>query len=101
MGLALFHIWRRCWAGEQGGQEDQEGQRIGDTFDTVDGFSAGAGMVSSGAGVAERSDGLALFPEPAPVLEGGQEGQDGQRIGDIYDTCDGLDIFCGNWEWDG
>ena len=32
--------------------------------------------------------GLAAFQEPAPVLEGGQEGQGGQRIGD---SCDGYD----------
>ena len=30
--------------------------------------------------------GLALFQEPNAGLEGGQEGQGGQRIGDICDT---------------
>jgi hypothetical protein len=73
-GLALFKIWRRCWSGEQGDQEGQEGQRCGDIFDTLAGFGAGAGMVSSGAGGSERSDGLAVFQKPERELEGGQVG---------------------------
>jgi hypothetical protein len=74
MGLALFQMWRRCWGGEQGGQEGQEGQRCGDSFDTHDGFGAGTGVASGGAGVAERSDGLDAFQEPEPEVEGGQVG---------------------------
>jgi hypothetical protein len=38
MGLVLFQIWRRCWDGEQGDQEDQEGQRIADIYDRDDDF---------------------------------------------------------------
>jgi hypothetical protein len=40
---------------------------------------------------------LAVLQEPAPVLEGGQEGQEGQRIRDTCDRYDTVDTYCVGW----
>src|SRR5688572_10577158 len=103
MGLALFQMWRRCWAGEQGDQEEQEGQRIRDSCDRVDDcdrccaceVDAGSeigrdrrlgGVVIEGVRLPGRrpKPSLAAFLEAAPVLEGGQR---------THDTCDRCDAY--------